>query len=166
MLKRGRIVIVLISILFGCSGSDTKLLEKLKSSVNNHIILSSKNRSGYSVLTLSNIADFEWDKFYVFDEYVTSEEINGTTGIQWNGSTVPSGQRRLFFIKENEVVKYVDYRPIDFPLFIYECEPSKQYVFYKKDDTFIVFKKCNKDHCIYGLVPYRCKEDFKRFYKK
>lgn len=153
-------------LLSSCSGSDSNLLEKLKKSVNTHIELASKNELGYSVFRLSSITDFKWDRFYVFNEYVTSGQITEITDIQWNGPTVPSGKRRILFINGANIVDYVDYEPIAFPLFIYVCGPSEQYEFYDKDDPFVVFKSCNKSICTYALAPYRCREDFKHLYSR
>ncbi|WP_233260879.1 hypothetical protein, partial [Pedobacter sp. HMWF019] len=79
---------------------------------------------------------------------------------------VPSGKKRILFIHGTDIVNYVDYEPISFPLFIYVCGPSKQYEFFTKDDPFIVFKSCNKSICIYAFAPYRCREDFKHLYNR
>lgn len=47
--------------------------KKLQNAVTFHSDQAKKNKEKYSTFYLSSITDFEWDKFYIFDEYVTNE---------------------------------------------------------------------------------------------
>ena len=154
-------------ITSGCSNPDSKLVTRLQDSVKSNIEKAKQSKSGYYTFRLSSVTTFDWDKFYVFDEYVTSKQVKRITGLDWNGSDVSSGERRLFFISKNKEVHYIDYAPINFPLFIYTCEAKEQYEFSRKDDDlFAVFEACDKNGCTFSMAPARCIGGFKRFYEK
>ena len=117
-------------------------------------------------MRLSSITTFKWDKFIVFEEYVTGRQISEITGIKWDGEAVPTGNRRVLFISKNRIVKYVDIEVESFPLWIYTCHPiNQQYVFDKKDDLFAVFKSNKNNTERYQMIPYRCIDGFERFFK-
>ncbi|WP_342333045.1 hypothetical protein [Pedobacter sp. FW305-3-2-15-E-R2A2] len=145
-----------ICILFSCSRSNTKFLKKLQDSVRFYSNQANKNKVKYSTFYLSSITDFEWDKFYIFDEYVTNEMINEITGLKWDGSSVPAGNRRIIFIYKKDVVQYVDFEPYKFPVFFYTCGGTDQYEFSTQDDLFAVYQRCDKNGCIYAMIPERC----------
>ncbi len=151
--------------LITCSGSNSQLLNGLQDSVKQRSETASKANTHYAILDLSSLTNFNWDKFYVFDEYVTNKQVREITGITWDGPDIPYGCKRILFIFQNEIVQYIDYEPISFPLFIYVCGPAEQYEFYKKDNPFAIFKSCDINGCTYGMVPLRCIADFKKMYK-
>lgn len=149
-----------ICALFSCSRSNTKFLKKLQDSITFHSDQAKKNKEKYSTFYLSSIADFEWDKFYIFDEYVTNEMINEITGLKWDGPSVPGGNRRIVFIHKKSVVEYVDFEPYLFPVFFYTCGGTDQYEFGKQDDLFAVYQRCDKNGCIYAMIPERCVKSY------
>lgn len=153
---------LIICTLFSCSRSNTKFLKKLEDSVKFYSDQANKNKVKYSTLYLSSITDFEWDKFYIFDEYVTNEMINEITGLTWDGANVPGGNRRIVFIYKKKIVQYVDFEPYQFPVFFYTCGGTEQYEFSKQDDLFAVYYRCDKNGCIYVMVPERCAKSIMR----
>lgn len=157
---------LLISLLFfNCSGSNTELSESLEKNIREHIKKAALDSTGYSVFKLSSITNFEWDKFYIFDDSNTNDFISVAMGTEFQGSSIPGGNKRIIFIFKNKVVDYLDYEPISFPLFIYSCEPSFFYKTVKQDDPFIVFQKRNEIYP-FAMVPFRCKDNFlKKMYK-
>ena len=84
------------------------------------------------------------------------KNIAEITGINWEGDDVPSGRRRLLFIYKNKIIDYVDFSPETFPVFFFTCGGTTQFEFGKKDDLFAVLKDCDKNGCIYAMVPDRC----------
>lgn len=153
-------IILFISILQACSGSDDKLEKKLREAIVHQSALAIQQHLDYSEIRLSTLTSFDWDKFYIFEEYVTNENISDVTGISWDGDGVPSGKRRLLFICKNKIIEYVDFNPETFPVFFYPCGETTQFQFDKKDDLFAVFKKCDKNGCLYSMVPKRCIKAF------
>jgi len=151
--------IIFVSILLfltSCSGSNNELRNRLKEVIIDKSNSAIKDKKNYSNFYLSEITDFDWDKFYIFEEYLTNRDINNITGIKWSGDDVPSGRRRILFIYKDEIVQYVDFEVGVFPVFFYPCEKTEQFVFGKKDDLFAVFKRCDKNGCRYAMVPRRC----------
>jgi hypothetical protein len=141
-------------------------LKKLKTEVIEHSDKALNDNKDYSLIKLSSITNFKWNKFVVFEEYVTSKQISEIIGITWEGENVPSGNRRILFISENKVVKYIDIEVESFPLWIYTCSPiNQQYVFDKRDDLFAVFKSNRNKSQRYQMVPYRCIDGFKYLFK-
>jgi len=151
--------IIFVSILLffpSCSGSNKEFERKLKETIVAKSSSAMKNKKRYSDLHLSEYTNFDWDKFYIFDEYVTNRDINTITGIKWVGADVPSGCRRMLFIYKSEIVQYADFEVGTFPVFFYPCGKAEQFVFDKKDDLFAVFKRCDKNGGRYAMVPERC----------
>jgi len=155
----------LLICLCGCSGSDRHLLHTLQNELENHVSLAKKDFRGYSVFKLSDITDFEWDKFYVFDEYVTNKQLKEITGVTWDGAAPSRGEKRILFIYKHKVVRYIDYNPATFPLFIYLCGPSEQYEFSKNDDPFCAFEFQENKKYFWAMVPSRCIKNFQDLYK-
>ena len=152
--------LVLLCLLLSCSGSNKDLRDELEETIINKSNLAVTNKKKYSQLRLSDITRFDWDKFYIFEEYVGEKSIQEITGIDWDGNDVPSGNRRMLFISDNKIVQYMDFEPQEFPVFFYPCGGTEQFVFTKKDDLFAVFKRCDKNGCRYAMVPERCVEAF------
>ena len=157
--------VTLLMCLFGCSASDHHLLRTLQNEIEKHVALAKNDIKGYSTFKLSDITDFDWDKFYVFDEYVTNKQLKEITGITWDGAAPSRGDKRILFIYKQKVVRYIDYNPANFPLFIYLCGPSEQYEFNKNDDPFCVFGYWEHKKYFWAMVPSRCIKDFEQFYK-
>lgn len=145
-----------LCLLFSCSGSNEDLRNKLEEAIVNKSNWAITNNEKYAQLRLSDITSVDWDKFYIFEEYVSKKNIEEITGIEWNGTDVPGGNRRILFIYNNEIVQYVDFDAGVFPLFFVPCEKTEQFEFTKKDDLFAVFKRCDKNGCLYTMVPKRC----------
>lgn len=156
------IPIVFISLLGSCSNSNRKLENKLREAIINKSNLAIQKHMRYSEIRLSEITNFKWDKFYIFEEYVTNKDINNITGIDWEGTDVPSGRRRLLFIYKKKIIDYVDFTPEIFPVFFFTCGGTIQFEFSKKDDLLAVLKKYDKDGCVYAMVPKRCIESWIR----
>ncbi|WP_199141902.1 hypothetical protein [Pedobacter sp. ASV12] len=157
------LVIILFSL--SCSSQNDEFLYKLQDKVKRSIEIAKKNKQKYSTFKLSSITSFKWDKFYIFDEFTTEENINEITGLKWAGPDVPSGCKRILFISNNEVVSYSDFDPSVFPVFFYTCEATEQYVFDKKDDRIATFEACDKNGCVLAIIPERCIDNFKRLYQ-
>lgn len=149
-------VLFFLCLLFSCSGSNKDLRNKLEEAIVNKSNLALKNNEKYSQFRLSDITDFDWDKFYIFEEYVNEKNIKEITGMEWEGADVPGGNRRILFINNREIVQYVDFDAGVFPVFFFPCEKTEQFEFTKKDDLFAVFKRCDKNGCRYAMVPKRC----------
>lgn|GEM_PF-2426469 len=160
------ISIILSICLLGCSESDHDLLQVLKKEIKDRADLAEKDSKGYSTFRLSDITNFQWDKFYVFDQYITDKDIKEITGITWDGDSPSEGEKRILFICKDKIVRYVDFNPADFPLFIYLCGPSDQYKFTKNDDPFGVFKYRDHKQHFWAMVPLRCIKDYEHFYKR
>ncbi|RYF23506.1 MAG: hypothetical protein EOO42_07090 [Flavobacteriales bacterium] len=159
-------VITFVTLVFASCKDNDGFLDTLQKEVHYNCKLASENDQGFSTFKLSKITKFKWDRFYVFDEYVTEKNINSISGITWDGPDVPSGHKRLFFIYKGGEVNYFDFDPKIFPLFLFTCESTEQYEFILKDDVFATFESCDKNGCILAMVPKRCIGNFKRLYKK
>ncbi|PTS93389.1 hypothetical protein DBR11_25440 [Pedobacter sp. HMWF019] len=108
-------ILMIVSIaMVACSKSDDKFGSQFKKLIKSHSDLTKKTAKGYSTFRLSSITDFKWEKFYVFDEFLTDKNISDIIGIEWSGRTVPSGNKRLLFINKGEVTRYVDWKWILF----------------------------------------------------
>lgn len=149
-----------LTLLGSCTASNDELGDKLQSVIINKSNLAAKLKKSHSELRLSEITDFEWDKFYIFEEYLSDKNISDITGIKWEGADVPDGHRRMLFIYKNKIVQYVDFKVWKFYVFFYSCGGTEQVVFTKKDDLFAVFKRCDKNGCFYAMVPERCIKGF------
>lgn len=73
---------------------------------------------------------------------------------------MPDLNRRLLFVKGNEVVSFVDFNYNEFPLFVYGCEGDK-WVYPKSRSQFASFKYCDGDRGIYTFIPVKCIENIR-----
>ena len=147
-------------LLFSCSGSNRELRKKLQEVIINKSNVAITNGEKYSLLRLSDITDFDWDKFYIFEEYVSKKNITEITGIEWDGTDVPSGTRRMLFVYNNKITQYVDFDPSECPVFGFPCGKMEQFEFTKREDLFAVFKRSDKNGYRYAMVPERCIKTF------
>jgi len=159
-MKKSIKFLLIILIFTSCSNSDGALLKGIKRKVIEQADIAQKNGKEYSLFKMSSVTDFKWEKFYVFDEFLSDKNISDIIGIEWNGRTVPSGNKRLLFINKGEVIRYVDLEMDSFPITFNTCEPIEQDEYKKQDDVFAVFQYCSKNGCFYELIPARCIENF------
>ena len=73
--------LVLLCLLLSCSGSNKDLRDELEETIINKSNLAVTNKKKYSQLRLSDITRFDWDKFYIFEEYVGEKSIQQINGI-------------------------------------------------------------------------------------
>ncbi|CAM3569062.1 hypothetical protein POKO110462_09740 [Pontibacter korlensis] len=143
-------------LLFGCSGSNTSLNEKLRAAVTEGEV----GAQGYKTIQMADLTDFEWDVMYYFQPNEDEKAISDVLGFKWEGAEVPENHRRLLFVKEQEVVSYVDYYYKDFPLFVYGCEGDK-WIYPKSRTNFASFKYCSGEKEIYTFIPVQCVENIR-----
>ncbi|HEY4651847.1 MAG TPA: hypothetical protein VIG72_10560 [Pontibacter sp.] len=149
-------LLITLCTLAGCSDSNDALLEKLRTAVE----AENKNATGYNVVDVSTLTDFEWEKMYYFQGEQTLLDIQAETGVKWEGSDVPKGHNRLLFMQGDQVVSYVDYYPGEFPLQVFGCNTDR-WVYPRSRSTFASFKYCQDDKEVYAFVPQPCLESMK-----
>ena len=68
---------------------------------------------------LSSFTTFEWDTLYSFAPYTPEEDVYQAVGYQWDriNSTVSEGMNQIVFLKEGEVVCYIDGYPDKYKVF-------------------------------------------------
>ncbi|MFB9864376.1 hypothetical protein [Rufibacter immobilis] len=137
----------------------------------------SKARNIYShTLKLDSLTEFDWDSLIYFSNPIDSDdgtfsnaEISKEIGIKITGRTICDYCDRLIFIKNGEVVSFVDLDSKDNKdprIRIKGGEESgatvNSNIFLKKDATFIVYESCKKGN--YGgfvFLPVNKLEQFK-----
>ncbi|WP_139307986.1 hypothetical protein [Pontibacter flavimaris] len=143
-------------LLAGCNGSNTALNEKLKAAVTGGEV----GPEGYKTIRMAELTDFDWDTMYFFQPNEDEKSISDAIGFKWEGDAVPDNHRRLLFVKDGEVVSYVDYYYNDFPLFVYGCEADK-WVYPKSRSEFASFKYCSGEEQVYAFIPVPCVENIR-----
>lgn len=148
-----RYLLPLLALLYftSCSDSNTSLENKLKEAVTE----GETGPSGYKTISLTELTDFEWDKLYYFQAGEEKKLIGSAIGFKWDGPAVGEEDRRLLFVKGEEVVSYVDYNYREFPLFVYGCDEDK-WVYPKSRSQFASFKYCDGDKETYTFIPVAC----------
>ncbi len=86
--------------LISCSDSNNKLLDALKAAVETD----EKMETGYKVIALDELTDFEWDTLYCFHQLDDKKYINQQIGFKWEAEAVPNSHRRFLFVKDGQVV--------------------------------------------------------------
>jgi hypothetical protein len=154
-LKPVKIGLYLMALFILCSCSDNgnrELLEKLKTAVEAEEV----GASGYKVIPMESLTDFEWDMLYFFDQNSNSDDISDEIGFKWEGPGVPNLQRRLLFVEDGKVVSYVDYNYKEFPLYLYGCNEDR-WVYPRNRTRFASFKYCNEEKQeLYTFIPVEC----------
>jgi len=91
---------ILLLIVFGISCSD-RFCKSFTSAV--QVTCNGSNDSCY--ITLGKVFNFEWDSLYVFDSELYPEEVSKRLGVDCNCKIIQDGQRRIYFIKGDKIVK-------------------------------------------------------------
>ena len=151
MLKAG-LSCLLLSGLLSCNSQNAELQSKLYDSLEQFESKNQKADSFYK-LNLDSLTDFDWERCYIFhaDSYFDNETISKNTGIEFKGSSLDDGSRRLVFVKGDKIVSYVDINLDDFNVYFAGGElqdnrhGNHQIQFYEASATLIAFKKCNSD---------------------
>ncbi len=143
-------------LLFGCSGSDQELNQKLRAAVTE----GEAGAEGYKTIQMAELTDFDWDVMYYFQPNEDQKAISDVIGFKWEGAEVPDNHRRLLFVKGEEVASYVDYYYSDFPLFVYGCGDDK-WIYPKSRATFASFKYCSGNQEVYAFIPEPCVDNIR-----
>ena len=144
------LLLLTLFVLMGCSDNDNKLLDKLQTAVKKE-----PGKAGYTVVELESITDFEWDTLYFFAGQVSPEEVNNQIGIKWDGGKIPGGYDRLIFVKNNQVVSFIDYNLVEFPLQVFGCNTDR-WIYPRNRSTFAAFKYCQGEKEVYAFIPEPC----------
>jgi hypothetical protein len=169
MKKLPLLVVSSLLLVTSCSGSDDKLFAKLQQ----QILPVRTMTSGYHILNLDSLTDFEWDSVYWFhnnEGFNTDKLISNKIGFSWEGEAIPDHCSRILFVHKNEVVDYVDCRYYDddggvrnaLPIQLYGCSKTA-YGIARKQAKFAVFRLCNHRATHYPFLPLTCLENFKDF---
>lgn len=151
MIKKLILLLTVTALLMSCSDSNDDLLEELQTAVEKEEV----GANGYNVVELESLTDFEWDTVYFFQAFEDKRDISDAIGFKWEGETVPEFYRRLLFVKDGQVVSFVDYNYEDFPLFVYGCNEDR-WVYPRNRTTFATFKYCKDGETIYPFIPVDC----------
>jgi hypothetical protein len=161
------LIFVLLLFVTSCSGSDDKLLAKLKQ----QIMPVRTMKSGYRILNLDSLTDFEWDSVYWFhnnEGFDTDKLISKRIGFAWKGAAIPNQCSRILFVHQKEVVNYVDCSYYDggandaMPIQLYGCSETA-YGIARKQAKFAVFHLCTHGFTAYPFLQIACLGNFKDF---
>jgi hypothetical protein len=163
------LIFVLLLFITSCSGSDVKLSDKLQQ----QILPIRTMKSGYRVLDLDSLTDFEWDSVYWFHNnsgFDTNELISNKIGFNWKGASIPNQCSRLLFVRQKEVVNYVDCNYYDsnggvnnaLPIQLYGCSKTA-YGIARKQAKFAVFHLCNHGSTHYPFLQLSCLDNYRDF---
>ncbi|SFU85960.1 hypothetical protein [Pontibacter akesuensis] len=155
-MMRNLLLFVTALFILSCSDSNSNLEEKLTTAITEGEV----GPEGYKIIQMTELTDFEWDRMYYFQASEDKKEISAAIGFKWDGTTVPELSRRLLFVKDQEVVSFVDFNYNDFPLFVYGCEDDK-WVYPNSRSQFASFKYCDGDREIYTFIPVKCIDNIK-----
>lgn len=144
-------LLLTITTFLGCSDSNSNLLDKLQSAVEEEKM----GENGYNVVDLESMTDFEWDTLYFFQAGEDKRAISDAVGFKWEGATVPQLNRRLLFVENGQVVSYMDYNYMEFPLMVYGCNEDR-WVYPRSRTRFATFKYCDDGETIYPFIPVEC----------
>ena len=153
---RNALIFAFALLLFGCSGSNQELNQKLRDAVTE----GEAGAEGYKTVQLAELTDFDWDVMYYFQPNEDKKAISDVIGFKWEGAEVPEDHRRLLFVKGQEVVSYMDYYYKDFPLFVHGCGNDK-WVYPKSRSTFASFKYCSGNQEVYAFIPEPCVDNIR-----
>ncbi|MFD1184755.1 hypothetical protein [Pontibacter rugosus] len=148
-----RNILLFVSALFllSCSDSNSDLEDKLTAAITE----GEAGPQGYKTVQMAELTDFDWDTMYYFQASEDKKEISDVIGFKWEGATVPQLSRRLLFVKDQQVVSFVDFNYNELPLFIYGCEGDK-WIYPKSRTNFASFKYCEGDREVYTFIPVQC----------
>lgn len=154
--------------LSSCETRNQKAFNTLETKIVSLAQKASILKKKYEIFDMETIANFEWDKLYIFDEYTTLKTINEVVGSNWDGISVPSNHRRILFVNNKKVADFIDYRYDKLPLFFYSCSSNQQIVIERKFAKFTVFKSCGDMGNFYPMIPINCLSiiDVKRYLQK
>jgi hypothetical protein len=155
----------LLFILTGCSGSDDELLARIQQQMQPLSTMT----SGYRVLSLDSLTNFEWDYVYFFDDndgFETDQVISDDIGFKWDGPNVPNLYKRLLFVRQKEVVAYVDVDTqgyagkLGLPIWMFGCPGGRKYGVAREEARFAIFRHCHETRITYYMAPLRCLDNF------
>ncbi|GAB3826727.1 hypothetical protein GCM10028895_38100 [Pontibacter rugosus] len=95
-----------------CSDSNSDLEDKLTAAITE----GEAGPQGYKTVQMAELTDFDWDTMYYFQASEDKKEISDVIGFKWEGATVPQLSRRLLFVKDQQVVSFVDFNYNELPL--------------------------------------------------
>jgi hypothetical protein len=142
-------------VLISCSDSNDKLIDELKAIVE----ADEKMETGYTVVELAELTDFDWDTLYYFHQLDDKKYISQQIGFKWDGEAVPNLQRRFLFVKDGKVVSYSDYAFNDLPITLYGCSQDR-WVYPRSRASFAAFKYCRGDEFSFPFIPVPCINEF------
>ena len=154
-MKKNLLLLLLVFAFAGCSKNDDELLNKLQTEVEKE-----SGKTGYHIVSMADLTDFDWDMMYFFAGEVSVKEIEDQIGFKWDGSTIPGGHNRLLFVHQNQVVNYIDYNADEFPLRVFGCNQDR-WIYPHNRSTFATFKYCQNKKDIYAFIPEPCLENIR-----
>jgi hypothetical protein len=153
-----------IAALTSCHRSDKHLLIQLHQELTPLDTMT----TGYRKLNLDSLTDFAWDRVYFFRGDTSPEFISKEIGFSWSGPAVYHTDRRLLFVRQQEVVAYVDCsralaRSVDepfLPISMYQCPTDKSAGIPRKQAKFAVYRTCDGAFITYAMAPLNCLSHF------
>lgn len=157
-----RILLLLLVLVTSCTKEDKSLLTKLEQQLQPVRSM----RSGYRIIRLDSLTDFDWDRVYFIGDnsgFDTNDKISSIIGFKWSGMTIPNGSNRLLFVHQSEVVAYVDCDTdggAALPIWLYGCD--KQTGYSRQEARFAVYRNCASGlPGSLDMVQLDCVEKFK-----
>lgn len=112
MKKLYKVVLIALSIslmlsIIACSNSDK---EKETFQDNNSKLISALKTLDKNEFTLGELTSFQWDEAFLFTPYANKKGIELSLGIKSDiiVDSIDDTQYQLFFIKDNEIVAYIN----------------------------------------------------------
>jgi hypothetical protein len=142
-LKRNSILLLCLVILVGisCKNSNNKKQGRIldfKEQAN----LLTEGETDSLMIDLAKVADFNWERLYIFKPYTTIKTIDSTLGFTWDGADKSlinqSDEFNLLVFVENNAVIHTVKAPRNYGDFI---RLKNSGPFYKNNATFILKKE-------------------------
>ncbi|RKD25916.1 hypothetical protein BEP19_03020 [Ammoniphilus oxalaticus] len=111
MYKIVSILICMVSLLACSAESVEEGNQKLQGQLSKAIKEAQSNQDS---IEFKEIADFPWDRMFIFPPYTPVETINEELGVSWSKVGSTGIQNRddinlIVFVKDNKVVRYLEY---------------------------------------------------------
>lgn len=105
-MKKLTVLILTLVLLVGCSQNSVQRNTELEESISS--IVEDKNKSE---INIESLADFEWDKAFLFTPYTTQEGINEQLGVDFKDPShinIRDDIYLLIFLNDDKVVQYAE----------------------------------------------------------
>lgn len=109
MLNRVLVLGLLIFSMIGCSESQPERNKAFERDIQSHMSMVSDDSD--SKISITELTDFEWDKAYLFEPYISEEEMEQEIGVNFKDQSniyTRDDISLLLFLKNGEVVHYAE----------------------------------------------------------